>query len=150
MAGDRLRSPALTKRGLNRATISCLILALERVFRKRSACILWPVLEKGSLPVKWFLVSVGLDPMGPTTASYISQPVGRGSPACPDGSNDSTARRQEQNKTPAIFRPESVALSLLDNLAYLKGMKAAYRFSNDVGTFGNYDRNSIRRRVSAE
>ena len=46
--------------------------------------------------------------------------------------------------------PESVAISLLNNLAYVQGMKPAYRFSYYVGTFGKYDRNSIRRRVSAE
>ena len=46
--------------------------------------------------------------------------------------------------------PESVALSLLNNLAFVQGMKPVYRFSYYVGTFGKYDRNSIRRRVSAE
>ena len=46
--------------------------------------------------------------------------------------------------------PESVALSFLNNLAYVQGMKPAYRFSYYVGTFGKYDRNLIRRRVSRE
>ena len=46
--------------------------------------------------------------------------------------------------------PESVVLSLLNNLAFVHGMKPVYRFSYYVGTFGKYDRNSIRRRVSAE
>ena len=46
--------------------------------------------------------------------------------------------------------PESVALSILNNLAFVQGMKPAYRFSYYVGTFGKYDRNSIRRQLSAE
>ena len=43
--------------------------------------------------------------------------------------------------------PESVALSLLNNLAYAQGMTPAFRFSYYVGTFGRYDRNAIRRVV---
>jgi REP element-mobilizing transposase RayT len=43
--------------------------------------------------------------------------------------------------------PESVALSLLNNLAFVQGMKPVYRFSYYVGTFGKYDRNAIRRRL---
>ena len=43
--------------------------------------------------------------------------------------------------------PESVALSLLNNLAYAQGMTPAFRFSDYVGTFGRYDRNAIRRVV---
>ena len=46
--------------------------------------------------------------------------------------------------------PESVALSILNNLAHVQGMKPAYRFSYYVGTFGKYDRNAVRNRVSAE
>jgi hypothetical protein len=41
--------------------------------------------------------------------------------------------------------PSSIALGLLNNLAYAQGMKAAYAFSYYVGTFGNYDRDAIRR-----
>jgi hypothetical protein len=41
--------------------------------------------------------------------------------------------------------PRGVALSLLNNLAYAQGMTAAYEFSYYVGTFGNYDRDAIRR-----
>lgn len=43
--------------------------------------------------------------------------------------------------------PESVALSLLNNLAFVQGMKPVFRFSYYVGTFGGYDRDAIRRRV---
>jgi hypothetical protein len=41
--------------------------------------------------------------------------------------------------------PRGVALSLLNNLAYAQGMIAAYEFSYYIGTFGNYDRDAIRR-----
>ena len=44
--------------------------------------------------------------------------------------------------------PEKVALSLLNNLAYVQGMRPVFRFGYYVGTFGNYNRNAIRRRVS--
>jgi REP element-mobilizing transposase RayT len=49
--------------------------------------------------------------------------------------------------------PASVALSLLNNLAYVQGMKPVFRFSYYVGTFGPYDRNAVRlglRRLSSE
>ena len=41
--------------------------------------------------------------------------------------------------------PASVALSLMNNLAYLQGMKPVFRFSYYVGTCGRYDRNAVRR-----
>ena len=43
--------------------------------------------------------------------------------------------------------PASVALSLLNNLAHVQGMKPVFRFSYYVGTFGSYDRNAVRRRL---
>ncbi len=43
--------------------------------------------------------------------------------------------------------PASVALSLLNNLAYAQGMTPAFRFSYYVGTFGPYDRNAIRQMI---
>jgi hypothetical protein len=43
--------------------------------------------------------------------------------------------------------PADVALSLMNNLAYVQGMKPVYRHSYYVGTFGRYDRNAIRRRL---
>ena len=39
--------------------------------------------------------------------------------------------------------PQSVALSLLNNLAYSQGMKPIWRFSFYAGTFGPYDRGAI-------
>jgi len=41
--------------------------------------------------------------------------------------------------------PESVALCLMNNLAYVQQMKPVLRFSYYVGTFGDYDRAAIRR-----
>ena len=41
--------------------------------------------------------------------------------------------------------PADIALSLMNNLAYVQGMRPAYRFSYYVGTFGPYDRNAVRR-----
>lgn len=41
--------------------------------------------------------------------------------------------------------PRDVALSLMNNLAYAHGMKAVCTFSFYAGTFGNYDRDAIRR-----
>ncbi len=41
--------------------------------------------------------------------------------------------------------PASVALSLMNNLAYVQEMKPVFRFSYYVGTFGPYDRNAVRR-----
>jgi REP element-mobilizing transposase RayT len=43
--------------------------------------------------------------------------------------------------------PESIALSLLNNLAYAQKMVPAFRHSYYVGTFGPYDRQAIRRHV---
>lgn len=43
--------------------------------------------------------------------------------------------------------PASVALSLLNNLAFVQGMAPAFRFSYYVGTFGRYDRNAIRQAI---
>lgn len=40
--------------------------------------------------------------------------------------------------------PASVALSLMNNLAYGQGMKPVFRYSYYVGTFGPYDRGAIR------
>ena len=42
-------------------------------------------------------------------------------------------------------RPADVALSFMNNIAYLRKMRAVLRFSFYVGTFGPYDRNAIRR-----
>jgi len=39
--------------------------------------------------------------------------------------------------------PESIALSLLNNLAYSQGMKPVFKFSYYAGTFGPYDRGAI-------
>ncbi len=39
--------------------------------------------------------------------------------------------------------PESVVLSLLNNLAWVQGMKPVYKFSYYVGTFGGYDRSVV-------
>ena len=41
--------------------------------------------------------------------------------------------------------PESVALCLMNNLAYVQQMKPILRFSYYVGTFGEYDRGAIRK-----
>jgi REP element-mobilizing transposase RayT len=46
-----------------------------------------------------------------------------------------------------IESPESVALSLLNNLAYAQGMKPVFRFSYYVGGFGAYDRGAIRKHL---
>ncbi len=43
--------------------------------------------------------------------------------------------------------PESVALSLMNNLAYVQEMKPVFRFSYYVGTFGPYDRGAVRREL---
>ncbi len=43
--------------------------------------------------------------------------------------------------------PASVALSIMNNLAYVQGMKPVLRFSYYVGTFGPYDRNAIWRQL---
>jgi hypothetical protein len=43
--------------------------------------------------------------------------------------------------------PAEIAISLMNNLAYVQGMKPAFRFSYYVGTFGPYDRGAIRRRL---
>ena len=44
-----------------------------------------------------------------------------------------------------VCSPQSVALGLMNNMAYALGMKAISEFSYYVGTFGPYDRNAIRR-----
>ena len=44
-----------------------------------------------------------------------------------------------------VCSPQSVALALMNNMAYALGMKAISEFSYYVGTFGPYDRNAIRR-----
>ncbi|MFV1966026.1 MAG: transposase [Pirellulaceae bacterium] len=41
--------------------------------------------------------------------------------------------------------PASIALSLMNNLAYAQGMKPVFRYSYYVGTFGPYDRGAVRR-----
>jgi len=43
--------------------------------------------------------------------------------------------------------PESVALSLLNNLTHVQQMKPVLRFSFYVGTFGEYDRAAIRKNL---
>lgn len=43
--------------------------------------------------------------------------------------------------------PGSVAISLMNNLAYVQGMTPCLKFSYYVGTFGRYDRDAIRRRL---
>ncbi|HEY4259966.1 MAG TPA: hypothetical protein VGM98_07395 [Schlesneria sp.] len=43
--------------------------------------------------------------------------------------------------------PESIALSLLNNLAYAQGMKPVFRFGYYVGTFGPYNRGAIWNRI---
>ncbi len=40
--------------------------------------------------------------------------------------------------------PQSVALSLMNNIAYVSGMKPVLKFSYYAGTFGGYDRGAIR------
>lgn len=45
--------------------------------------------------------------------------------------------------------PQEVALSLMNNMAYVMGMKAMTEFSYYVGTFGPYNRNAIRRSLAA-
>lgn len=44
--------------------------------------------------------------------------------------------------------PQSVALSLMNNMAYAMGMKAIHEFSYYVGTFGPYNRDAIRQKIS--
>lgn len=46
--------------------------------------------------------------------------------------------------------PESIALSLLNNLASVHDMRPVFRFSYYVGTFGGYDRSAIRRHLEME
>ena len=46
-----------------------------------------------------------------------------------------------------VDAPRDVALSLMNNLAYAHGMKAVCEFGFYVGTFGNYDRDAIRRKL---
>jgi hypothetical protein len=35
--------------------------------------------------------------------------------------------------------PQDIALSYMNNLAYAQGMKAVFKYSYFVGTFGEYD-----------
>jgi len=46
--------------------------------------------------------------------------------------------------------PEEVALSYLNNLAYVEGMRPIYRPGYYVGTFGEYDLNAIRLKLREE
>ena len=43
--------------------------------------------------------------------------------------------------------PESIALSLLNNLAWVQEMRPVFRFSYYTGTFGGYDRSAIHRNL---
>ena len=43
--------------------------------------------------------------------------------------------------------PEEVALSYLNNLAHVEGMKSVYQYGYYVGTFGEYDLDAVRRRL---
>ena len=79
------------------------------------------------------LVSVGLAPMGPTTSSYICQPVERSSPSGLPGWEQRLDRSQTGTEQPNL-------IPLLNNLAEVQGMKPAYRFIDDVGMFGKYGR----------
>jgi REP element-mobilizing transposase RayT len=45
--------------------------------------------------------------------------------------------------------PQTVALGFLNNLAYVQEMRPVFKFSYFVGTFGEYDRQAIRRRLSS-
>jgi REP element-mobilizing transposase RayT len=46
--------------------------------------------------------------------------------------------------------PRDVALSLMNNLAFVHGMKPVYEHSFYVGTFGSYDHDAIRRRLMGD
>jgi hypothetical protein len=43
--------------------------------------------------------------------------------------------------------PEEAALSYLNNLAHVEGMRPVYQYGYYVGTFGEYDLNAVRRRL---
>ena len=43
--------------------------------------------------------------------------------------------------------PASIALSLMNNVAHVQGMKPVLRHSYYVGTFGSYDRDAVRRHL---
>jgi REP element-mobilizing transposase RayT len=45
--------------------------------------------------------------------------------------------------------PQEVALCLLNNLAYVQGMRPIYQYGFYVGTFGNYDLGAIRQALAA-
>lgn len=45
---------------------------------------------------------------------------------------------------PVTISPQSVALSLMNNIAYVYGMKPILKFSFYAGTFGGYDRGAVR------
>lgn len=46
--------------------------------------------------------------------------------------------------------PLAIGLSLMNNLAFVQGMKPVLEFSFYVGSFGNYDRDAIRRIIARE
>jgi REP element-mobilizing transposase RayT len=48
-----------------------------------------------------------------------------------------------------VDSPREIALSLMNNLAYAQGMKSVFEFSYYAGTFGNYDRDAIRRMLGS-
>jgi REP element-mobilizing transposase RayT len=43
--------------------------------------------------------------------------------------------------------PQTVALGFLNNLAFVQEMRPVFKFSYYIGTFGNYDRQAIRRQL---
>ncbi len=45
--------------------------------------------------------------------------------------------------------PQAVALSLLNNLASVQEMKPVFKFSYYIGTFGKYDRQAVRSKLSS-
>ena len=49
-----------------------------------------------------------------------------------------------------VSSPQSVALALMNNMAYALDMQAISEFSYYVGTFGPYDRDAIRRAIRAQ
>ena len=80
------------------------------------------------------LVSIGLDPMGPTTASYKSQPVERSSPSGLPG-----WKQRLDGSTVWVDRNDPELLSLLTMRDSVLEMKPANRFRfYHAGTFGKY------------
>lgn len=49
-----------------------------------------------------------------------------------------------------IENPRDVGLAVLNNLAYVDGMRPTYRFSFYVGTFGAFNREAIRRTLGSQ